>query len=52
LKIDESDWQAFLGHLDATLDNFEVPAPERAEVLSFINSTKPDILTEPSASRG
>jgi hemoglobin len=44
LRIDESDWQAFLGHLDATLDNFEVPAAERAEVLGFINSTKPDIL--------
>ena len=52
LRIDESDWQAFLGHLDATLDNFEVPAPERAEVLSFINSKEPDIVTQPSASRG
>jgi hemoglobin len=44
LRIDEGDWQAFLGHLDATLDNFEVPAAERTEVLGFINSTKPDIL--------
>lgn len=44
LRIDEGDWQAFLGHLDATLDNFEVPATERAEVLGFINSTKPDIV--------
>jgi len=44
LRIDEGDWQAFLGHLDATLDNFEVPAAERAEVLGFINSTKRDIL--------
>jgi hemoglobin len=51
LGIDESDWQAFTGHLDATLDNFEVPAPERAEVLSFINSTKPDILAQSPASR-
>ena len=44
LRIDEGDWQAFLGHLDATLDNFEVPAAERTEVLGFINGTKPDIL--------
>ena len=51
LGIDESDWQAFTGHLDATLDNFEVPAPERVEVLSFINSTKPDILAQSPASR-
>ena len=35
-----------MGHLDATLDNFEGPARERAEVLSFINSTKPDILAQ------
>src|SRR5206468_8044624 len=46
LRIDEGDWQAFLGHLDATLDNFEVPAAERTEVLGFINSTKPDIREE------
>jgi hypothetical protein len=39
-----------MGHLDATLDNFEVSAPERAEVLSFINSTKPDIVAQSSAS--
>src|SRR5690349_5904792 len=44
LGINESDWQAFLGHLDATLDHFEVPAAERAEVLQFINGTKPDIV--------
>ena len=44
LGINESDWQAFLAHLDATLDNVEVPATERSEVLAFINSTKPDIV--------
>jgi hemoglobin len=52
MRIDEGDWQAFLGHLDATLDNFEVPAPERAEVLSFINSTKADIVGQSAAPRG
>jgi hypothetical protein len=51
LGIDESDRQVFMGHLDATLDYFEVSAPERAEVLSFINSTKPDILAQSPASR-
>ena len=44
LRINESDWQAFLAHLGATLDNFEVPATERSEVLAFINSTKSDIV--------
>lgn len=52
MRIDEGDWQAFLGHLDATLDNFEVPAPERAEVVSFINSTKADIVGQSAAPRG
>lgn len=44
MKIGEGDWAAFLGHLNATLDHFEVPAGERAEVLSFVNSTKTDIV--------
>jgi hemoglobin len=44
MGISESDWQAFLGHLEATLDHFEVPAAERTEVLEFINSTKSDIV--------
>ena len=44
LRINESDLQAFLAHLDATLDNFEVPATERSEVLAFINSTKSHIV--------
>jgi len=44
MGISESDWQAFLVHLEATLDGFAVPATERAEVLGFVNSTKPDIV--------
>jgi hemoglobin len=44
MKIDEADWQAFVGHLEATLDQFKVPVTERAEVLAFVNSLKADIL--------
>jgi hemoglobin len=44
MGISEGDWQAFLGHLEATLDTFEIPPAERADVLSFIGGTKPDIL--------
>ena len=36
MGISESDWQAFIGHLIATLDQFQVPEKERAEVLAFI----------------
>jgi hemoglobin len=44
MRIDEADWQAFLGHLKATLDAFKVPAQERSEALAFIESTKADIV--------
>jgi len=39
MNISESDWHAFLGHVEATLDSFKVPAGERAEMLAFVNST-------------
>jgi hemoglobin len=44
MRISEADWQAFIGHLNATLDTFQVPVPERTEVLAFIESTKADIV--------
>ena len=44
MKISESDWSAFLGHLDATLETFRVPQAERDEVVAFVQSTKPDIV--------
>ena len=44
MGISEEDWGAFIGHLEATLDNFHVPPKERAEVLAFAESTKRDIV--------
>ena len=44
MKISTSDWTSFIGHLNATLDAFQVPQLERSEVLAFIESTKPDIV--------
>ena len=44
MGVSESDWQRFIGHLETTLDTFEVLAAERTEVLGFINSTKADIV--------
>jgi hemoglobin len=44
MKISESDWSAFLGHLNATLEAFQVPQAERDEVVAFVQSTKPDIV--------
>jgi hemoglobin len=44
MSIDASDWEIFAGHLDATLDNFRVPEPERAQVRAFIDSIRRDIV--------
>ena len=43
MKISTVDWDAFIGHLNATLDTFQVPEQERGEVLAFIDSTRADI---------
>ena len=44
MRINEGDWSAFLGHLEATLETFHVPQAERAEVVAFVQSTKSDIV--------
>ena len=44
MRIGESDWSAFLGHLNATLAAFKVPPRERDDVVGFIKSTKSDIV--------
>lgn len=44
MNISASDWSAFIGHLEDTLDHFGVPDQERNEVLEFIDSTRADIV--------
>lgn len=44
MKINEGDWVAFLRHLDATLEAFQVPQTERDQVVAFVQSTKADIV--------
>ncbi len=44
MKISDSDWDLFIGHLNATLDAFDVPDQERGDVLAFIDSTRVDIV--------
>jgi hemoglobin len=44
MGISEDDWRVFRGHLEATLDSFDVPASERSAVLAFIDGTKGDIV--------
>lgn len=44
MGISEADWQAFVGHVRATLARFQVAPRERDEVLAFIEGTKGDIV--------
>jgi hemoglobin len=44
MKISADDWTAFMGHLRATLDSFQVPETEYGEVIAFIESTKADMV--------
>ena len=44
MRISEADWRAFMSHVNATLDHYQVPATERAEVVAFVESTKSDMV--------
>lgn len=44
MRIDEQDWKAFVGHLNATLDHFGLTGEDREAVVSFVESTKGDIV--------
>ena len=44
MRISAADWQAFMGHVQATLDQFKLPPRERGEVIAFVESTRGDIV--------
>ena len=44
MRIGESDWSIFMGHVKDTLAEFEVPEKETADVLGFVESTKSEIV--------
>jgi hemoglobin len=44
LLITGDEWEAFIDDLNQTLDRFEVPQQERAEVLAIIESTRDAIV--------
>jgi hypothetical protein len=44
MRISASDWSVFRRHLEATLDAFRVPLPERDEVIAFVESTRGEIV--------
>ena len=44
LEITEGEWSAFLDDFRQTLDKFNVPAAEQAELFAMVESTKGDIV--------
>jgi hemoglobin len=44
LNITPSEWEAFMGDFQLTLDKFNVPAAEQAELKAIVNSTYGDIV--------
>lgn len=44
MRISESDWTIFLGHLRDTLSEFSVPETESTEVVAFVESTRAEIV--------
>jgi hemoglobin len=47
LMISEAEWQAFMDDLRRTLDKFEVPRAEQAELEAIVDSTKEVIVVAP-----
>ncbi|SNZ20011.1 group I truncated hemoglobin [Cohaesibacter gelatinilyticus] len=44
MRIDGEDWDRLITHLKATLDKFNVPEKERADVVAFFEGTRKDIV--------
>ena len=44
MGITQPDYAAFMRCLSVTLDTFEVPEPERGEVVAFATSLEPEIV--------
>jgi hemoglobin len=47
LMITEAEWQAFMDDVQQTLSKFEVPEPERGELIAIIESTQDAIVVAP-----
>ncbi|MDB4679539.1 group 1 truncated hemoglobin [Planctomycetaceae bacterium] len=44
MRISDSDWDRFIQHLQTTLATVELPESESDDVISFIQSTKNEIV--------
>ena len=52
LMITEAEWQAFMDDLQQSLNKFEVPQREQAEVNAIVESTKEAIVVAPPFQEG
>jgi hemoglobin len=52
LMITEAEWQAFMDDLQQSLDKFQVPQAEKAEVNAIVESTKEAIVVAPPFQEG
>ena len=44
MQISEADWRRFIGHVRDTLAHFNLAEAETSDVLSFIESTKDEVV--------
>ena len=44
LGITTGDWEIFIGHVEATLQQFELPTTEFDDVIGFVQSTRDEIV--------
>lgn len=52
LNITSKEWAAFLDDFQQTLDKFNVPAEEQAELKAIVDSTRSDIIVDSALSAG
>jgi len=52
LMITEAEWQAFMDDLQQSLNKFEVPQREQAEINAIVESTKESIVVAPPFQEG
>jgi hemoglobin len=48
MLITRDEWRAFMDDLNQTLDKFDVTGQERSEVVAIVESTRKDIVVEPT----
>ena len=46
MHISNAEFDAAMGDLKATLDNFRIPDQEQKELLAVVESTRPEIVEE------